>query len=132
VNPEAGTGAAVLPDWVTDPSELQDMVIQWVVEWLVNGLWNGAVEVVGWVLELFRVAVVDPSVAAGRSLVDGFGGAGDAVLGVLRELVSVLQAVASSSPFAPIYLAVLAGLFLALLAYLARGTLETAKLVSWK
>lgn len=129
VNPIKGP---VLPPWVRDPSQLQDMVIGWVVEWLVNGLWNGAVEVVGWILELVRVAVVDPSVAAGRSLVEGFGGAGDALLGVLRELVSILDAVASSSPFAPIVIAVLAGMFLAGLAYAARGAFETFKLVTWK
>jgi hypothetical protein len=122
----------VLPEWVTDTSELQDMVIGWVVEWLVNGLWKGAVEVVGWIQQLFQEAIIRPSTAAGGSLMDAAGGVGDVLLDVMRSLVDVLYAVAASSPLAPIILAVLAAFLLVGFAYLLRAGLETVKLVSWK
>lgn len=129
VNPVDGP---VLPPWVSDPSKLQDKVIGWVIEWLVNGLWNGVVEVVGWIQDLFQKAIVEPSTAAGRSVVDAAGGVGETFLDVARALVDVLQAVGSSSPFAPVILAVLVAFVLVGLAYVARATLETVKLVTWK
>lgn len=121
-----------IPPWLTDPSKIEGKVIGWVVEWLVDGLWNGVVEVVGWILDLFDEAIIKPSTAAGRSVVDAAGGVGDSVLLVVRALVDALQGLASSSPLAPIILGVLAAFVLVGLAYLARATVETFKLVTWK
>jgi len=123
---------AEIPDWVTDPSKLEEKVLGWVVDWLVSGIWEGVQAVVSWILTLFDEALIRPMTSAGRGVMRAFAPIGDVLIDAVWSVSGPLRQIASSSPFALVMVSFLAGVFLVGFAYVLRTVALTAKTVTWK
>ena len=120
-----------VPEWVSDPSKLKDMVLEWVVEWLVSGLWEGVLALVGWIQSLFESALIRPAQSAGSGVMDAFAPVGDALIDLAWGLSAPLRQAATAGPFAPLVVAFLAGVVLVAFAYLLRAAWEAVKGAKW-